>query len=215
MSVNYKLFEKNLTYKLTVLFALSSALRASSIQHLSIKFMAKAKSYYRFSFKNGWRKGKAPLPVAFQEYAQDETLSVDYGGIYSQTERWRSGEEHSQFLLSFLHPYKPVISSRTSGWLKLSSWNQVFILVPLRLIQPDLYQPLKQIYMVHQYSAFLNEDPDLIRVPGKDFVIRILLKRSKYSRKWYLSQHEIYKTLWTEDGGLGSILGWASQAWET
>ena len=121
MSVNYKLFEKNLTYKLTVLFALSSALRASSIQHLSIKFMAKAKSYYRFSFKNGWRKGKAPLPVAFQEYAQDETLSVDYGGIYSQTERWRSGEEHSQFLLSFLHPYKPVISSTTSGWLKLSS----------------------------------------------------------------------------------------------
>ena len=101
-----------------MLFALSSALRASSIQHLSIKFMAKAKSYCRFSFKNGWRKGKAPLPVAFQEYAQDETLSVDYGGIYSQTERWRSGEEHSQFLLSFLHPYKPVISSTTSGWLK-------------------------------------------------------------------------------------------------
>ena len=77
MSVNYKLFEKNLTYKLTVLFALCSALRASSIQHLSIKFMAKAKSCYKFSFKKGWKKGKAPLPVTFQEYTQDETLSVD------------------------------------------------------------------------------------------------------------------------------------------
>ena len=36
----------------------------------------------------------------------------------AQTERWRSGEEHSQFLLTFLHPYKPLISSTISGWLK-------------------------------------------------------------------------------------------------
>ena len=34
-----------------------------------------------------------------------------------------------------------------------------------------------------------------LRVPGKDFIVRILLKKGKYSRKWYLSQHEIYKTL--------------------
>ena len=31
-----------------------------------------------------------------------------------------------------------------------------------------------------------------MKVPGKDFVIRILLKKGKYSRKWHLSQHEIY-----------------------
>ena len=75
-----------------MLFALSSAFRASSIQHLSIKFMAKATSCYKFSFKKGWRKGKAPLPVTFQEYTQDETLSVDYGGIYCpnrEVEIWR------------------------------------------------------------------------------------------------------------------------------
>ena len=41
MSVNSQLFEKHLTCKLTVLLALSSALRASSMQHLNINFMAK------------------------------------------------------------------------------------------------------------------------------------------------------------------------------
>ena len=41
------------------------------------------------------------------------------------------------------------------------------------------------------------------------------MKKGKYSRKWYLSQHEIYKTLWTEDGGLWSTLGWVRQAGKT
>ena len=35
-------------------------------------------------------------------------------------------------------------------------------------------------------------NPGIIRIPGKDFVI-ISLKKAKYSRKRYLSQHEIYK----------------------
>ena len=48
MSVRSQLSEKNLTCKLTVLLALSSALRASSIQHLNINFMAKTKSCYKF-----------------------------------------------------------------------------------------------------------------------------------------------------------------------
>ena len=48
MSVNSQLSKKNLTCKLTVLWALSSVIRASSIQHLNINFMAKTKSCYKF-----------------------------------------------------------------------------------------------------------------------------------------------------------------------
>ena len=36
----------------------------------------------------------------------------------ARTERWRSGEEYSQLLLSFIPPRKPVVSSSISGWLK-------------------------------------------------------------------------------------------------
>ena len=42
------------------------------------------------------------------------------------------------------------------------------------------------------------------------------MKKRIYSRKKYLSQPEIYKTLWTEDGGFDFTFGWtASQAWST
>ena len=35
-----------------------------------------------------------------------------------QTERWRSGQENSQLLLSFIHPQKSVVSSTMSERLK-------------------------------------------------------------------------------------------------
>ena len=78
-SVNFQLSEKNLTYKLTVLLALSSALKASSIQHLNINFMAKTNSCYKFYFNKlhkSWRRGKASPAVTYQEYTQDESLCV-------------------------------------------------------------------------------------------------------------------------------------------
>ena len=77
MSVNSQLSEKELTCKLTVLLALSSALRASSIQHLNIDFMAKTNSCYKFYFNKlhkSWRKGKVPPAVTLQEYTQNESL---------------------------------------------------------------------------------------------------------------------------------------------
>ena len=41
----------------------------------------------------------------------------------ARVERWRSGEEHSQLLLSSIHPHKPVVSSIISGWLKTILMN--------------------------------------------------------------------------------------------
>ena len=79
MSVNSQLSEKNLTHKLTVLLALSSVLRASSIQHLNINFMAKTNSRYKFYFNKlhkSWRRGKVPPAVTYQEYTQDESLCI-------------------------------------------------------------------------------------------------------------------------------------------
>ena len=50
MSVNSWLFEKNFPWKLTVILALSSALKTSSIQQLNINSMAKTNSRYKFYF---------------------------------------------------------------------------------------------------------------------------------------------------------------------
>ena len=123
MSVNFQLSEKNLTCELAVLLALSSALRRSFMQHLNINFMAKTKSCNKFYFNKlhkSWTKGKAPPAVTYQEYSQDESLRVvkTLDEYIAQTERGRSGEEHSQLLLSFIHPHTPVVSSAISGWLK-------------------------------------------------------------------------------------------------
>ena len=123
MSVSSQLSEKNLTCKLTVLLAWSSALRASSIQHLNINFMAKTKSCSKFYFNNlhnSWRNGKALPAVTHQEYTHDEKLCVarTLDEYIAWVERWSSGEQLSQFLLSFIHSHKPVVFSTISGWLK-------------------------------------------------------------------------------------------------
>ena len=57
MSDNSQLSDKDLTHKLTVLMVLSSASRASSIQHLNIKFMARNMShqFYFHKLHKSWR----------------------------------------------------------------------------------------------------------------------------------------------------------------
>ena len=97
MSVNSQLSEKNLTYNLTVLLALSSALRASSIQHLNINCITKTNYCYKFYFNKlhkGWRRGKAPPAVTYQEYTQDDSLCVartldEYNCPDREVEIWR------------------------------------------------------------------------------------------------------------------------------
>ena len=85
--------------------------------------MAKTKSCYKFYFNKihkRWRKGKTSPAVAYQEYTKDESLCVVRTLNYyiARTEKWISGEEHPQFLLSFIQPHKLVVCSTISGWLK-------------------------------------------------------------------------------------------------
>ena len=71
ISDNSQLSDKDLTYKLTVLMAFSSASRALSMQHLKIKFMAandmSNKFYFHKRYKS-WRRFKAPPTVSYQAY---------------------------------------------------------------------------------------------------------------------------------------------------
>ena len=63
MSDNLQLSDKNLTHKLTVLMTLPSVSRASSLQHLNIKFVARNYMSYKFyihKLHKTWRRGKAP-----------------------------------------------------------------------------------------------------------------------------------------------------------
>ena len=123
MSDNSQLSDKDLTHKLTVLMVLSSPSRTSSLQHLNIKFMARNDISYKFYFRKlhkSWRWGKTPPTTSYQAYTQDPNLCVvkTLDKYISCTEAWRSGEEGSQLLLSFVNPHKPVVSSTISGWLK-------------------------------------------------------------------------------------------------
>ena len=117
-SDNSQLPDKDLTHKLTVLMALSSASRASSLQHLNIKFMARNEMSYKFYFHElykSWRRGKAPRTISYQAYTQDPNLCVvrTLDEYIFRSQDWGSGEKCSQLLLSFL-----LASSTISGWLK-------------------------------------------------------------------------------------------------
>ena len=103
--------------------ALSSASRASLLQHLNIKFMTRNGMSYKFYFQKlhkSWRRGKVPPTISFQAYSEDLNLCVvkTLDEYISRTEGWRSGKECSQLLLSFVNPHKPVVSFTISGWLK-------------------------------------------------------------------------------------------------
>ena len=79
-------------------------------------------SYKRYFHKlhKSCRKGKAPPTISYQVYTQDPNLCIvkTLDEYISHREGWRSGEECSQLLLSFVNPHKPVVSSTISGWLK-------------------------------------------------------------------------------------------------
>ena len=119
MSDNSQLSNNYLTHKLTILMALSYASRASSTQHLNIKFMARKDTSYKFYFHKlhkSSRRGKAPPKVLYQACTQNPNHCVvkTLGEYISRKEGWRSGENCSQLLLSFVNPHKPVVSSTIS-----------------------------------------------------------------------------------------------------
>ena len=119
---NQELSDKFLTYKLTMLLALTSASRALGLQHLSITFMVKIPSSFTFTFHKlhkAWKKGKSPPSVVFHSFKEDISLCVVevLNKYLKRSEKSRTSDE-CQLLLSFVQPHKPVVSSTISGWIK-------------------------------------------------------------------------------------------------
>ena len=76
--------------------------------------------FYFHKLHESWRRGKASPAISYQAYTQEPNLCVvkTLDEYISRTEVWRSGEDCSQLLLSFVNPHKPVVSTTFSGWLK-------------------------------------------------------------------------------------------------
>ena len=74
-----ELSEKNLTYKLTMLMALTSASRSDAIHHLNIDYKVRSQKGYVFTFHKlhkGWKKGDPAPSLTFYEYNLDKQLCV-------------------------------------------------------------------------------------------------------------------------------------------
>ena len=79
MGQNEDLSDKYLTYKLTMLLALTSASRVLGLQHLDIRFKTKGTSYYIFSFgklHKARKKGKSPTSLKVYLFEEDTKLCV-------------------------------------------------------------------------------------------------------------------------------------------
>ena len=103
-SVN--LSNKDLTLKLTMLLALTSASRASGIHHLDIRYMVKGPDRYIFSFGKlykAWQRGKAPPEVTYYSYPHNKILCVidTLEEYLSRSEKWRGDKDNrkTQLLL--------------------------------------------------------------------------------------------------------------------
>ena len=76
---NKKLTDRQLTLKVTILLALTSASRAGGLHNLDIRFMARTENKYSFSFNKlskSYKQGQKPPVVEFRGYSDDKDLCV-------------------------------------------------------------------------------------------------------------------------------------------
>ena len=104
-----------------MLLSLTIASRVSGLQHLDIRYMTKGDNKLTFYFAKlykSWRKGKPPPSFTAIDFAEDPQLYVieTLDTYLDRTKDRRLGK--SQLLLSFQKPYKEVVSSTISGWIK-------------------------------------------------------------------------------------------------
>ena len=95
---NQELSDKFLTYKLTMLLAVTSASRTLGLQHLNIRFMVKTPSSFTFTFQKlhkAWKSGKSPSSVVFQSFKEDSSLCVAevLKEYLKRSEKWITSDE--------------------------------------------------------------------------------------------------------------------------
>ena len=112
---------KLLSYKLATLIILTQASRSHSVSLLTIEGMKKDDStitmYYSGLLKQ-CRKGKPNPIVTFKKYTPDRRLCV-YSALEEYIPRTNSlrGQE-KQLFISYIKPYKLVVSTTISRWVK-------------------------------------------------------------------------------------------------
>ena len=165
--ISNSLTDQELTYKLCLLLSLTTASRVSGLQHPDMRYMAKGNNRVTFYFAKlhkSWRKGKPPPSLTSICFTEDPQLCVieTLDTYLDRTKDRRLGK--SQLLLSFQKPYKEVVSSTISGWIKKV----------LRLAKIDT-----DIYKGHSTRSASTSNVKL-----KGLSLADILKRGSSSRKY-------------------------------
>ena len=123
MGDNAALTDKKLSYKLTMLLALSNANRAHEIRSLNPKYLQD------FGDRIVWpiekltkskRQSKPEVSITLVAYEEESLNVISCLRIYlSRTTEWRTTEaQKSQLLLGMVKPHNPVTTSTVSRWLR-------------------------------------------------------------------------------------------------
>ena len=117
------LSDVQLTRKLAMLLALTTASRASEIQGLNIEYMSDKGDQIAFTIPKltkTRRPGMKPVTIALRSYQDQASLDVVHCvRVYlRRTVEWRTSKDRHQLLLATVAPHKPVVTSTVSNWLK-------------------------------------------------------------------------------------------------
>ena len=115
-AVSKEITMKNISYRLVILLALTSASRASTLQGLDVRFMTAHLDHVKFAFSKickVWKKGQRRLSVLHYDYKKDETLHFTSTiKVYlARTKTWRQENNETQYVLSHIKPSKGLSSS--------------------------------------------------------------------------------------------------------
>ena len=123
MADNSCLSDKDLTFKLTMLLALTSASRTLGLHHLDIRYMGKVADCVVFAYgklHKSWRKGQKPPQVTFAKFEENESVCVvsTLNCYLDRTQSWRTSDKKNQLLLSYVKPHGPVQSCTIARWIR-------------------------------------------------------------------------------------------------
>lgn len=123
LGANKDLSDKDLSHKLAMLLALTTASRASEIQGLDLAFMTDDGSHITFAIAKltkTRRVGEKPRDIILHQYEEDPLLDVVecIRAYILRTRSWRLTEAHHRLLLGIVNPHNPVCTSTISNWLK-------------------------------------------------------------------------------------------------
>lgn len=112
---------KDLTLKVTMLLCLTTGQRGQTIHMLDVNYIQELPNRYRITIKDKLKTtkpGKHLKPIDLLSFQEDKRICVvDHLREYlDRTKSYRKG--HTQLLLSFLKPYKPVCKSTIARWIK-------------------------------------------------------------------------------------------------